>query len=185
LASRASARAAPVPRTMTRYRPHCVGQAVAGVVFPGSSDFSRLQGGFLPLGGEGRGAINRRQYYTAHICFFGDAMAGSPSCFAASAPQPFRASSAGSAVGLMEASSFRSLEPVNGARFARRLRRSETIDRLETSEVHASMRSTARCVAERGRGGCRREILERSARIGSRNAAMRILSASSILITGP
>jgi hypothetical protein len=50
---------------------------------------------------------------------------------------------AGSAVGLMEASFFRSFAAVNGARFARRLRRSETIDSRKTSEGHASMRSTA------------------------------------------
>jgi hypothetical protein len=47
---------------------------------------------------------------------------------------------AGSAVDLMEASFFRSFEAVNGALFARRLRRSKTIDSLKTSEVHASMR---------------------------------------------
>ena len=61
------------------------------------------------------------------------------------------ASSAGGAVDLMEASFFRSFEAVNGALFARRLRRSKTIDSLKTSEVHAFMRSTAWCSAERGR----------------------------------
>jgi len=50
----------------------------------------------------------------------------------------------------MEASFFRSFEAVNGALFARRLRRSKTIDSLKTSEVHASTRSTAWCVTERG-----------------------------------
>jgi len=59
-------------------------------------------------------------------------------------------SSAGSAVDLMEASFFRSFDPVNGARSARRLGRSKTIDRAKTSEVHASMRSTAWCATERG-----------------------------------
>ena len=50
----------------------------------------------------------------------------------------------------MAASFSRSLEAVNGARFARRLRRPEAIDILETSEVHASMRSTAWRVTDRG-----------------------------------
>jgi hypothetical protein len=50
----------------------------------------------------------------------------------------------------MEASFFRSFEAVNGALFARRLRRSKTIDSLKISEVHASMRSTAWSVTERG-----------------------------------
>ena len=43
--------------------------------------------------------------------------------------------------------SFRGSDPVNGARSARRLRRSETIDRVRTAEGHASMRPTAWCVA--------------------------------------
>jgi hypothetical protein len=55
----------------------------------------------------------------------------------------------GSAVDLTEASSFRSFEAVNGARYARRLQRSKTIDSLKTSEVHASMRSTAWSVTAR------------------------------------
>jgi hypothetical protein len=38
-----------------------------------------------------------------------------------------------SAVDLLEASFFRGFDPVNGARFARRLRRSKTIDRVKTS----------------------------------------------------
>jgi len=74
-------------------------------------------------------------------------------------PRRVAPSMAGSAVELsrrmrsirpMEASCFRSFEPVNGARSARRLRRPKAIDRLETSEVHVSMRSTAWGVTERG-----------------------------------
>jgi hypothetical protein len=38
---------------------------------------------------------------------------------------------------------FRSLEPVNGARAARRLRRPQAIDRFETAEKEAAVRSTA------------------------------------------
>jgi len=84
-----------------------------------------------------------------------------------------RASLAGSAVDLMKASFFRSLEAVNGALFARRPWRSKTIDSLETSEVHAFMRPTARRVAEEAGAPCRRENPEASD--GSRNRAIRIL----------
>ena len=62
------------------------------------------------------------------------------------------ACSAGSAVDLLEASCFRSSAAVKDARYARRLRRSKTIDGGKTSEVHAAMRSTAACVAGGGRG---------------------------------
>ena len=68
------------------------------------------------------------------------------------------ASLAGSAVDLMEASLFRSFDAVNDARFARRLRRSKIIDGVKTSEVHASMRSTACCVPARGGGLRLREV---------------------------
>ena len=50
----------------------------------------------------------------------------------------------------MEAAFFRSFDAVNGARFARRLRRSKTIDSVKTSEVHASMRKDG---LVRGGGG--------------------------------
>ena len=57
----------------------------------------------------------------------------------------FGGSSSESAVDLMEASFFRSFAAVNGARYARRLRRSKTIDGGKTSEGPASVRPTARC----------------------------------------
>ena len=63
------------------------------------------------------------------------------------------ASSAGSAVDLMAASCFRSLAAVNGARAARRLWRPQAIDSRETSEVHASIRSTRCRVTDRGGAG--------------------------------
>jgi hypothetical protein len=54
---------------------------------------------------------------------------------------------AGSAVDLLAAFFFRGSDPVNGARSARRLRRSKTIDRVRTAEGHAAKRSTAGYVA--------------------------------------
>jgi hypothetical protein len=53
--------------------------------------------------------------------------------------EPGVAPTAESAADLLEASFFRSFAAVNGARYARRLRRSKTIDGGKTSEVHASM----------------------------------------------
>jgi hypothetical protein len=63
----------------------------------------------------------------------------------------------------MEASFFRSFEAVNGALFARRLRRSKTIDSLKTSEVHASMRKDGLVRDGEGRGGAGRESLAATA----------------------
>ncbi|MGD0562325.1 MAG: hypothetical protein ABSA66_04490 [Roseiarcus sp.] len=48
-------RVAGVERMMKRYRPRCLGLGRRGAVFAGSDDFNRLQGGFLPLRGEGVG----------------------------------------------------------------------------------------------------------------------------------
>jgi hypothetical protein len=62
-----------------------------------------------------------------------------------------RRSSAGSAVDLMEASFFRSLEAVNGLRPPKAARGTRAIDSLETSEGFASKRSTAWRVT--GEGG--------------------------------
>jgi len=60
------------------------------------------------------------------------------------------ASLAGSAVDFAEASFFRSLDAVNGLRPPKAARETRAIDSVKTSEVHASMKSTARCVAARG-----------------------------------
>ncbi|MFZ1962809.1 MAG: hypothetical protein WAU78_04950 [Roseiarcus sp.] len=61
------------------------------------------------------------------------------------------ANSAGSAVDLMEASSCRSFAAVPGLRPPQAAREKRAIDSRKTSEVHASMRSTAWCVAEKSR----------------------------------
>jgi len=50
---------------------------------------------------------------------------------------------AGSAVDLRKASFFRGFDPVNGLRPPQAARETRAIDRVKTSEVHASMRSTA------------------------------------------
>ena len=62
-----------------------------------------------------------------------------------------------SAVDLVEASFLRSFAAVNGARYARRLRRPQAIDSHETSEGHAVVRSTAWRVTERGRAVAARD----------------------------
>jgi hypothetical protein len=56
---------------------------------------------------------------------------------------------AGSAVDLVEASFFQGFDPVNGLRPPQAARGTRAIDRVKTSEVHASMRSTASGVAAR------------------------------------
>jgi len=56
-----------------------------------------------------------------------------------------------SAVDLMEASFFRGFDAVNGLRPPEAAREKRAIDSLATSEVHASMRSTAWCVTKRDR----------------------------------
>jgi hypothetical protein len=50
---------------------------------------------------------------------------------------------------ILEASLFRGLDPVNGLRPPKAARQRRVIDRVKTSEGHASMRSTALHVAAR------------------------------------
>jgi hypothetical protein len=107
-----------------------VGAAVCGIIFPGSDDINRLQGGFLPRRREGVRGMKRRGYFTLYSSLFGDVTRGPPVCVVASGPQQVSASSAGSAVDLMEASSFQSLEVVNGLRPPKAARETRAIDNL-------------------------------------------------------
>jgi len=108
-------------RTMRRSRPRFAGSAVCGVIFSGSDDINRLQGGFLPRRREGVRGIKRRGYFTLSGSLFGDVTRGPSVCVAASGPQQVSANSAGSAVDLMEAS-FSEVSSLSMA-FGRRRRR--------------------------------------------------------------